>query len=217
MPTSTVNAIFLIIIPIIALIVFIIYRYLKKNSPEYKEKERIVEQKNREIDDIVNKYHFDKIYTIVSKKLGIDTTQKIIAYYTPQVSINNSSIDFKTYNFKDIIECEILEDNETILKSSAGRAAVGGIIAGGVGAVVGASSRGTQGVANRLVIRVGLNNILEPSLIITFIDKQISRTTPYYQSNYSKAIEIYSTIKSIIYNNAVQQEVWDSCINEDIR
>ncbi|EPZ54444.1 hypothetical protein H477_3583 [[Clostridium] sordellii ATCC 9714] len=41
------------------------------------------------------------------------------------------------YNYKDIIEFELLEDGESITKGGLGRAVAGGVLLGGVGAIVG--------------------------------------------------------------------------------
>ena len=194
-----------IIIPIIVLIVVITIRNVRINSPEYKAKEKLVENNNREIKNKIRECHFEKIYKINDKELGINSSRQIIAYYKPSVDIKNISIEFDIYNFKDIIECEILEDNETILKSGVHRAVVGGIIGGGVGAVIGASSRGSRSVINKLLIRVVVNSILKPNFIITFIDKQTLKTDDYYKLSFSKAQEVYSTLKSIIYNNTASK------------
>ena len=47
----------------------------------------------------------------------------------------------RIYNFDDVIEFELLEDGETITKGGLGRALAGGILFGGVGAIVGGVHR----------------------------------------------------------------------------
>ena len=57
-------------------------------------------------------------------------------------------------NFSDIIECQIIEDSNTVMNGGVGRAVVGGALAGGVGAIVGANTRATKNVINILQIRI---------------------------------------------------------------
>ena len=94
--------------------------------------------------------------------LCIDETNKKVVYFDR----------FKTTSipFKDIIGVEILEDGTVISKKSASRtvggAIVGGVLAGGVGSVVGGlSGSSTQKTKiSKIVVKVLLRNISNPSL-----------------------------------------------------
>ena len=102
--------------------------------------------------------NFDKYLDILkerkfksSKNFFIGTPQN--AFRQVSFDINRKEISIidayadthKLINFNQIIECEIIEDNTTIMKGGVGRAIVGGVLAGGVGAIVGAGTRSTFG------------------------------------------------------------------------
>lgn len=128
--------------------------------------------------------------------IGVSTKTKQIVFYSLIQRFSDED-NFKSISFEDIIGCELLEDNETIQKGGVGRAVVGGILAGGVGAIVGATTRKTQGVVNSLKVKLVLNNILNPYFEINIITTQTSRNDEKYQTLYMLAQEIYSTILSI--------------------
>lgn len=48
------------------------------------------------------------------------------------------------YNYSDIVDFELLEDGEFIVKGRLGRAVVGGVLFGGIGAVVGGVTGGKK-------------------------------------------------------------------------
>jgi len=105
----------------------------------------------------------------------------------------------KEYNFSDILECQILRDNEVVAKSGVGRAVVGGLIAGGVGAIIGATTRGSKNNITSLSVRVVLSDISNPMIIF----KIINEPTPLdlCKDKIERANEIYSTMISIIESN----------------
>jgi len=105
----------------------------------------------------------------------------------------------KEYNFSDILECQILRDDEVVAKSGVGRAIVGGLIAGGVGAIVGAATRGSKNKIKSLSVRVVFSDISNPMIIF----KLIKESTPldFCKDKINLANEIYSTIISIIESN----------------
>ena len=78
---------------------------------------------------------------------------------------------------KDLISTEVIVDGQTIVKttknSSLGRAAVGGILFGGAGAIVGAISSGEKSVSNSVIngidLRLTINNTDTPILNINFL------------------------------------------------
>jgi len=59
----------------------------------------------------------------------------------------------KIIKFSEILRCETIQDNSTIMSDGIGRAIAGGILGGGVGAVVGANTRKSKDIVSDLRIK----------------------------------------------------------------
>jgi len=112
----------------------------------------------------------------------------------------------KIYSFDDIIEYELLEDDETITKGGLGRAVAGGILFGGVGAIVGGVTGGrkTKTVINSLKIKITINDLANPTVYVTLINQKTKSDSIIYKTNYNAAQEILSTLSLIHKNNENQ-------------
>lgn len=110
--------------------------------------------------------------------------------------------------FNDIIECEIIEDSNTIMKGGVGRAIAGGIIAGGVGAVVGANTRKSKNVIYSLQVRIITKNINNSLININLINSPsgTEKSSLEYQDAQRFANEVYATIIAIIDSNKNMNE-----------
>lgn len=104
-------------------------------------------------------------------------------------------------NFLDIIECEIIEDSNIVMKGGVGRAVVGGALAGGVGAIVGANTRASKNVINSLQIRIITKNISNSLYTIDLIKTEIKKDSMEYRNTMNFANNVYAIITSIITNN----------------
>jgi len=117
-------------------------------------------------------------------------------------------------NFNDLIECEVLEDNSTIMKGGIGRAVAGGILLGGVGAIVGATTRKSADMVNSLTVRIVTANVTDALIMVDLIHMKLKRNHPEYKNAYEFAQKLYATVTSIIssnekigvYENMVQPE-----------
>lgn len=102
------------------------------------------------------------------------------------------------YNFKQLVGFELVEDDTTVLKGGVGRAVAGGLLFGGVGAVVGAATRKSSNVVNSLYVRLSINGRgMEKINLISFPTKRNSFT---YRSAREQADDIISQLE-IIENN----------------
>lgn len=87
-----------------------------------------------------------------------------------------SLIERCAYNFSDIIGVELIEDGNTISKKSTSRtiggALVGGVLTGGVGAIIGGLSGGStqKNKVSSLSVKIHLRNLNKPSLLIKCFD-----------------------------------------------
>ena len=103
--------------------------------------------------------------------------------------------------FTDIIDCEILEDNNTIMKGGVGRAIVGGALAGGVGAIVGANTRKSKNITNSLQLRIITTDVSKSLYTINLIKKETKRDSIEYKQAINFANNVYATVMSIINDN----------------
>ena len=103
--------------------------------------------------------------------------------------------------FENIIDCEIIEDASTIMKGGVGRAIVGGTLAGGIGAIVGASTRKSNNVTNSLQIRIITNDLYNSLCMLKLISSETKKDSLEYQNAMEFANNVYATLNSIISNN----------------
>lgn len=104
-------------------------------------------------------------------------------------------------NFSDIIEFQIIEDSNTVMKGGVGRAVVGGALAGGVGAIVGANTRASKNVINILQIRIITKKISNSLYTIDLIKTEIEKNSMEYRNAMNFANNVYAILTSIITNN----------------
>lgn len=104
----------------------------------------------------------------------------------------------QTYRFDEIVECSILEDGSAIQTGGIGRAVAGGFIAGGVGAVVGASTRKTKPVVYSLSVRVITTSIQNSLYEIPLITSKTDKETESYREIFQFAQEVYAVVTSVV-------------------
>ncbi len=177
------------IVPIIIVLVIIVMMYIPEKKRE-KNKNSLLSQLKQD------KFKADKTYNISlmddSKQVLFDLDNNKIAI----LDVLANTLDYIEIN--KIIDCEIIQDNATIMKGGIGRAIVGGVLAGGVGAIVGAGTRGSSDVIKNLAVRIITNDISKPLVMITLIDGEVKRDSHVYKKHMASAQEIYSAIISII-------------------
>lgn len=86
--------------------------------------------------------------------LRIDDDQKLW-YFAPKNATNPP-----LFRFDEVIDYELTEDGETITKGGLGSAVAGGVLFGGVGAIVGATTgaKKTKALVKSINLRITLNN-----------------------------------------------------------
>lgn len=82
------------------------------------------------------------------------------------------------------MDYELLEDGNTLTKGGLGRAVAGGLLFGGVGAVVGGVTGKKHGksTCSQLQIKITVNNVSEPTEYITFISSEIKKDGMIYKT-----------------------------------
>lgn len=158
--------------------------------------------------DFLDKKLVEDNFTIIKR---IDTSDAknrnvfLVDSNSKRIAIFNYDIESVTYiAFNSIINVELIEDNSTIMQGGIGRAIAGGVLAGGVGAIVGASTRSSDDVVRSLQVRIITNNLDNPCNLISIIsspDAKIKRDSGIYKEMFALTQEIYSIVYSIIEQN----------------
>lgn len=130
--------------------------------------------KLNEIDKTLNSQEFTTSKVFRHKgnefEVAIDATQRKFCY------IEAKTAKKTFYSYDDVISVEIVKDGVIVstksTTSTIGRAAVGGLLAGGVGAVIGGSTAKTTTTneVHKIVVKVHLRNIECPTLNMVIFD-----------------------------------------------
>lgn len=124
------------------------------------------------------------------------------------VTIHPRQIFFdKVYAAEDIISVELREGTETISKTvrsgGLGRAAVGGILLGGVGAIVGATTAGSNTVSKTkltsITVIIMVDDDNTPMIDIELIDRPVKRDNVKYLAAMPIAENVVSLLKLMIH------------------
>lgn len=147
----------------------------------------------------------------ISKKLNlgnnwqfnIDTEKNLIAIGT---TYPNTKLTF--FDFSQIIDCRIIENSKVVTGGGVGRAIAGGIIAGGVGAIVGVNSKKNKNIINNLSIDIITTNLENSVFTMKIIDCpiDINQNQLFYNQAIRFANDVYATVQSIINNNVSRKE-----------
>lgn len=178
--------------------ILIIFLFVKRKQETKKENEII----NNEYLNFIKQHDLKEILN--EKKIYIYVNEK-----SKKWSISNQK---KIYKFKDVIQCEIIEDGTTVTNTtsknhiSLGKAVIGGSIFGPVGAIVGGLSGKTssfssqQNICKSLSIKITLNDLENPCLYINLINSKLSKDSKKYKEIKELSEKIVSIFQIIIDN-----------------
>ncbi len=152
----------------------------------------------------------------IKKIHSFNATQQITNYNASQgisvderrqkISLIENGNNIKIYKFKEILEVELLENKKSLLKTSSGsmigRALVGGVALGGIGALAGGIT-GTKVQEEKITevsLKIILNSISNSIFIYTLLkeDAGIDKNSQKYKQAISEARKWYGIIKVII-------------------
>ncbi|CAM3820976.1 SHOCT domain-containing protein [Flavobacterium gelidilacus] len=106
------------------------------------------------------------------------------------------------YNFSDILESEIVIDGQTVTKKSGtiGRSVVGGILAGGAGAIIGGTtgSTTTNEKINSILVKITINNTINPIFKIIFLNTTIEKNSILYTIPFTSSEKLHGIIAGFI-------------------
>ncbi|MGV8905796.1 MAG: SHOCT domain-containing protein [Acetobacterium sp.] len=115
--------------------------------------------------------------------------------------VGNASV----YNYADIIDFELIENEESISKGGLGRAVAGGILFGGVGAVVGGVTGGkkSKAICSNLKLRITVRDMNNPAVYVDFIKTDTKKSSITYKEYFKQAQECVATLQLICEQQAV--------------
>lgn len=122
-----------------------------------------------------------------------------------------------SFSFNEIKGFEILQNNSVISSGGMGSAVVGGILFGGIGAIVG-SNIGNKSSVNRIEsmkLKIVLDTISNPLLLIEYINSPVLSNSPEYEAIISN-IQKDAAILEIILSDLTKQELPQSSSNSHL-
>ena len=117
--------------------------------------------------------------------------------------------DYEIFSYDQIVDYELLEDGASILKGGVGRAAVGGLLFGKTGAIVGGVTRKQKSVCNSMQIKLTVRNYFEPAFYINMITSEMKKDSREYEELYKCAQDILSKLQ-LLTSEAEEQAAQQS-------
>lgn len=113
--------------------------------------------------------------------------------------------DNRVFRFDEIRSFELIQDDSSVMSGGVGAAVAGGLLLGGVGAIVGSNVGKRKGrkVVENLFLKINLKSLDFPCVIIPYIDKAVKVSSNEYKKAFSAAQETVSCLELIV--DAVDQ------------
>lgn len=108
------------------------------------------------------------------------------------------STSFKIYKYADLNSFELIEDGDSKVQGRAGSALVGSAFFGVVGAIAGAArAKKVNQVCNLLQIQISVNDLNNPSIVISLNSSSIDKTSSVYEGLINTARSLVSNLQYI--------------------
>lgn len=180
-----------------------VYFQVKVNKNTTKEQMLYEIERNSSNQELLNKF---------------TPTKKILEYIEFDVEnrlwlvpdwFSGKKLNPTVYKFDDIVEYELLENGESLTKGGIGRAVAGGVLFGGVGAIVGGvtGKKKTKSVITDLKIKIIVNDTNKPNIYIELIKNPTKVGSVTYDKVYSAAQEILSMFAVITQDHNKNENV----------
>ncbi|MBQ6884894.1 MAG: SHOCT domain-containing protein [Clostridia bacterium] len=103
------------------------------------------------------------------------------------------------FEFSNLLSFELLEDGTTVTKGGLGRAVAGGLLFGGVGAIVGGvtGSKKAKNICNSMKLRVSLKNAHTDVVYITLISSETKTNGFMYKMAQDSAQKVITALEFI--------------------
>lgn len=145
----------------------------------------------------------------VGNFLWINENKKTAA--VPKTNLLGTVTGINAFKYEDILDFDLLQDGSSIInKGGLGRAAVGGLLFGGSGAVVGTltGARKQTQTCTELRIKITLNNTASPIVFIDFIKgTSYKKDSLLYRQLAESAEAVMSMLQVITAQNSASKAV----------
>ncbi|ELK47524.1 SHOCT domain-containing protein [Halobacillus sp. BAB-2008] len=189
------------VIAVFLIMFLIVYSIREAEKKEQLDQElaSFIESKNMEL---TQKFE-TKDHSIVA----VDENKQVVYFLIPSANPVKSVGDYELFqlDYQDIMEAEVKIDGETITKTSRGSqlagAALGGLLAGGAGAVIGGLSGGTKSSdkVQSVQLHVVINNTQHPFHSFEFLKiPDVKKKEAQYKLAFDKVMHWQSLFKVII-------------------
>lgn len=161
--------------------------------------------------------HRDTFYDVYQEMLSKSNLseavdeKKISEFMT--IDNANRTINFKfgitnrVIRFSDVLDYELIEDNSSVIKGGAGKALVGGLLFGGVGAIVGsAGKKKSNNIVEKMQLVVRVNDLENPTIIIPIIKSSTKKSSIIYTSAFKSAQNAITSLDIITHENVQLDE-----------
>lgn len=185
----------IVLVSVVCLFIMLCMWSISPSDSSKRKETEVHHVEYKQVNSFLKNYSIDKTMSIGNKKVSLSMADSVLLIYE-----DNNNTNYHAIPFKSIIECEILEDNSTIMSGGIGRAIVGAAVAGATGAIVGAATRKSKDVINSLTVRIITNEVMNPLYEIPVIDTLVNRNSDEYKKFYHEAQVVYSTVVAIINN-----------------
>lgn len=166
---------------------------VKKNKIKYQEYQKQLLQ-------------LDNIGFSKSQFIAFYSSQGLLNFYIDtnlrKIACELQSLSVILIDFDDIIKYEIVFDNMLVKDNAVGNAIVGGIVAGGVGAIVGASSANSKQFINSIVIHIYRKSYIP--LTYNLSSKPLSKISNEYAQMIQRLDFLSYNLDSILNNKFIQ-------------
>lgn len=145
---------------------------------------------------------------VVGGYFGIDETSRQWAIGKGLIPSLKNAVP---YSYDDIVDFELIEDGTSVIKGGLGSAAVGGVLFGGIGAIVGGVTGGKKAhqKCTSLMIKITVNNINAPTEYIKLITSPTDKKSIMYKSSFQNAQEIISLLQ-LICNESEDKKILET-------
>lgn len=167
--------------------------------------------------DFLKKFNIDKKVETPYAKLAIDLGQK--KFYIEENNFFQVNKNPQLYNFRDILSYNIVKDDETVYEDGLSKAIFGGILAGWVGALVGASMSSQEDYIKNLGISISIDSPYKSNLFISIIENKINKSSQTYKE---KIDMLNSTISVLDYmlkqgcEESIREKISSSFVADEI-
>lgn len=156
-------------------------------------------------------YNADSVQSFFADRISLVNAfspTKCIGKYL-KIDENNRTfmVQKDLFQYKNLLSFELLEDGLSVKKGGVGRAVAGGMLFGGVGAIVGGVTGKTTEVCTSLKIQITLKNAHTDTAKITFVNVETKKTSSYYRLSKENAQQCLAALQLIADENEVEDNI----------